>query len=567
MSSSLPEEDHLVRPSSPSFTVGLIDPSTDVCLIARLALRELKNKLEQPENGLGQSQKDLGRRESDLTVQSEDFNLQLAQLTSTIRIPPISPAASRPNSPQTVEHIPYSLPLNKKRRRRQKVGRAPSQAKKALSGEKIVDLTVNNIIIALRAIIGGKVDTDAVNQFLVSCLHYTAWKPHTRMTKIWGSERAGKSETRDVKSAGVALNITNIVCHLLPPLGKGKALILFTAIAVGRCKFRSLLEFPDNRWGIVTSAAKKLAVELEKEDIPNNWLAINPAVFAARKYSIDYDEACRYLDLLNFIPLRSIPELPLLFPISDVPRTWSTESPSAPSWLEFPNEVNNAQLYASGITTQQEPNDPDTRLQIIQPNSRSTISQYIAPITSGKAVGNHRLHLKSDGYITVIWSGGITRLSLGNSTEPAEMGYGCDDPDVRLISPVERRITAVVADVSKLETALGDMLYRGFQTSSTRKKEIGSALTQGARMFMAVREYDDFMLEIQIGLEAGRMIAQLIPTGSNLCEVFGDYLYSIMESSKTKPPLRLTINEEYKLELALGYIKGLEVACSIFPCL
>lgn len=130
----------------------------------------------------------------------------------------------------------------------------------------------------------------------------------------------------------------------------------------------------------------------------------------------------------------------------------------------------------------------------------------------------------------------------------------------------EGKLAAIMADVGKVEDIVGHFLRIGLKTSCVRKKERGRRLTEAVRLYISPVMGNDFRLEIWIGACAGQTISQLISTGDDLRDVLGDYLYTAIESSKTKPSVRLTwIGMDCKLDLMVGFEEGCTIYETVFP--
>lgn len=141
------------------------------------------------------------------------------------------------------------------------------------------------------------------------------------------------------------------------------------------------------------------------------------------------------------------------------------------------------------------------------------------------------------------------------------------DGDPHLNSSVdEGELTAIMADVGKVESIVGPFLRTGLKTSWLRKTERGRSLTEAVRLHMAPGLGRDFRLEICIGFCAGQTVSQLISTGDCLRDILGDYLYAATEASEAKPSVRLTwIAMDCKLDLMLGFKEGHEIYNTVFP--
>lgn len=83
------------------------------------------------------------------------------------------------------------------------------------------------------------------------------------------------------------------------------------------------------------------------------------------------------------------------------------------------------------------------------------------------------------------------------------------------VSDTNKAFSAILPDISKMETFLGEYLFRGMSMTHMRRQEEDSGLrrtTHAVRLYPANRQGDDFKLEVMLSFNTGReMWAKVFP--------------------------------------------------------
>lgn len=108
---------------------------------------------------------------------------------------------------------------------------------------------------------------------------------------------------------------------------------------------------------------------------------------------------------------------------------------------------------------------------------------------------------------------------------------------------------AIMAEVDKLESALGGYLFKGMNASRMRLREKDGGrmtLTDTVRLHLAYQEGEDFKLEVWLCSSIGKAISQAkMRSVEDLRGMLGDYLFEAMEASNRR-------KEEQKTGMSIG---------------
>jgi hypothetical protein len=97
-------------------------------------------------------------------------------------------------------------------------------------------------------------------------------------------------------------------------------------------------------------------------------------------------------------------------------------------------------------------------------------------------------------------------------------------------------MVAMMGNMDRLETHVGNRLYAGVQASCMRKEETG-VLTRAVALYIARDTGEDFVLEAWIGSSHGRAIAADMRRTTSIDgweAILGQHLYAAMKTSKTR---------------------------------
>ncbi|TGO31761.1 hypothetical protein BHYA_0417g00080 [Botrytis hyacinthi] len=169
------------------------------------------------------------------------------------------------------------------------------------------------------------------------------------------------------------------------------------------------------------------------------------------------------------------------------------------------------------------------------------------------------------------------RMEIESSREQSE-GSTCQTEAIK-------ENIAIMAEVCRLESALGAHCFKGMDASYRRSQEKDTRVlrfTNAVRLHAACREGEDFKLEVWLSRPIGLISQTMMTSVEGLIDVLGDYLFRAMKSSNCwKEHERDGIQDltsvfnlsfengkdenDCRLQVTLGYEMGLKFFQSVYP--